>query len=98
MDASSIMTVLNEHAAEDVLCIETNHPLANTWVLCTARSRTHARTLARKVYESFEKVRAPEGLDYAEWIFIHAQETCVHIFQADARRFYDLEGLWRDMA
>ena len=37
-----------------------------------------------------------EGLGVGNWILINAVDVVVHIFQADARSFYDLDGLWAD--
>jgi ribosome-associated protein len=37
-----------------------------------------------------------EGYTAAEWILMDYGDFIVHIFDKDAREFYDLERLWRD--
>lgn len=37
-----------------------------------------------------------EGYNAAEWILMDYGDFVVHIFEAKAREFYDLERLWRD--
>jgi ribosome-associated protein len=37
-----------------------------------------------------------EGYNAAEWILMDYGDFIVHIFDKDAREFYDLERLWRD--
>ncbi|NOT48229.1 MAG: ribosome silencing factor [Acidobacteria bacterium] len=37
-----------------------------------------------------------EGYVGAEWVLIDFGDFIVHIFDKDAREFYDLERLWRD--
>ena len=37
-----------------------------------------------------------EGLDDARWVLLDYGEFVVHVFLAEARRYYDLERLWAD--
>jgi ribosome-associated protein len=37
-----------------------------------------------------------EGYTAAEWILLDYGDFIVHVFNSTARRFYDLERLWRD--
>ena len=37
-----------------------------------------------------------EGYNSAEWVLMDYGDFIVHIFDRDARDFYDLERLWRD--
>ena len=37
-----------------------------------------------------------EGYQTAEWILIDYGDFVVHVFDEKARRFYDLERLWRE--
>ena len=37
-----------------------------------------------------------EGYQNAEWILIDYGDFVVHVFDEKARRFYDLERLWRE--
>ncbi len=37
-----------------------------------------------------------EGYQRAEWVLLDYGDFVVHVFEESARRFYDLERLWRD--
>lgn len=37
-----------------------------------------------------------EGYNAAEWVLLDYGDFVVHLFDKDAREFYDLERLWRD--
>ena len=40
--------------------------------------------------------RYVEGLDDARWVLLDYGQFVVHVFLAEARRYYDLERLWAD--
>lgn len=46
--------------------------------------------------ETREKPAAIVGRDNAEWIALDYGDVMVHIFQREARAFYDIETLWAD--
>ena len=35
-----------------------------------------------------------EGLPQGDWVLIDAHDVVVHIFRAEVRAYYDLEGMW----
>ncbi|HXI22872.1 MAG TPA: RsfS/YbeB/iojap family protein, partial [Pyrinomonadaceae bacterium] len=37
-----------------------------------------------------------EGYQNAEWVLVDYGDFVVHVFDDKARRFYDLERLWRE--
>ena len=37
-----------------------------------------------------------EGYNSAEWLLLDYGDFVVHVFNKEAREFYDLERLWRD--
>ncbi len=43
-----------------------------------------------------EKPLAYVGRDNAQWIAVDYGDVIVHIFQREAREFYDIESLWAD--
>jgi ribosome-associated protein len=66
----------------------------------TGRSDRHAQSLAQAIEDSLRKrgVRpvAVEGLPQGSWVVMDFGEVVVHVFQDEARQFYDIEGLWLD--
>jgi ribosome-associated protein len=75
---------------------------ADFLVIMTGRSDRHAQALAAGIEEALKKkgVRpvAVEGLPHATWVLMDFGDVVVHVFQADSRQLYDIEGLWLDAA
>lgn len=102
-----IITAL--HAASDKKALEIValdlRPLASFTDYFLITSGTNARqvqAIADEVIERLKKqgTRAArvEGYNTAEWVLIDYDDFIFHIFEDKARRFYDLERLWRDAA
>ena len=73
---------------------------ADFLVIMTGRSDRHAQALAQGIEEALKKqgVRpvALEGLTHGSWVLMDFGDVVVHVFQDDARRLYDIDGLWLD--
>jgi len=72
--------------------------LTDALVVATGRSARHvaamAENLARRLKDwGYGKVRI-EGLPQGDWVLIDAGDVVVHIFRAEVRSYYDLEGMW----
>lgn len=70
------------------------------FVICTAFSTPQVRAILSEVEEQVDKEmkRSPEhreGRGSAEWALLDYGSFIVHVFGEQARRFYDLERLWR---
>ena len=74
--------------------------LADYFILCTATSDTHAKTLAdekdKLLSEAGEPVLRREGYRSGGWTLLDFGCVIVHVFTDEARKFYDLERLWSD--
>ncbi len=71
------------------------------FVLAEGTSNTQVAAIADEVEdfvrkETREKPIAVVGQENAEWIAMDYADTMVHIFQREAREFYDIEHLWAD--
>lgn len=69
------------------------------FVIATATSSTHVRSLAEEVEDKISK----EGLEpksiegrATNWILIDYGSIIVHVFTQDAREFYNLDRIWDD--
>jgi len=74
---------------------------ADFLVIMTGRSDRHVHAIATGLEEALRvnKKVAPlsmEGLTAASWVLIDFGDVVVHVFQEEARRLYDIEGLWID--
>ncbi|HYO62442.1 MAG TPA: ribosome silencing factor [Pyrinomonadaceae bacterium] len=55
-----------------------------------------ADEVVERLRDEGERALRVEGYNAAEWILIDYGDFIVHVFEDNARRFYDLERLWRD--
>lgn len=88
--------------AENVQIIEVTGKVdyADFLVLMTGTSDRHVAAIAQSVEADLKQqgVRslALEGLPLAAWVLIDFVDVVVHVFQAEWREIYDLDGLWMD--
>src|SRR6266542_2972772 len=88
--------------AEDVLVIDVRGltSYADFFVLMTADSDRQADAIADAVDERLKAQGATkvgvEGYESGRWILIDYGDVVAHVFNREARGFYDLEGLWAD--
>ena len=72
---------------------------AEYFVLCSGHSQPQIQAISDAVEERLEKhgrrLRHREGKSDAEWVLLDYSDFVVHIFSDRARRYYDLERLWR---
>lgn len=95
---------LQEKKGEDIICIDLKNienAVCDYFIVCTGTSSTHVNALAGAVEEEIRKTINDkpwhsEGFGNAEWVLLDYVNTVVHIFQKEAREFYNLEGLWAD--
>src|SRR5215467_11418605 len=70
------------------------------FLVCAGSNPRQVKAIAESVEERLRKSgRRPlhsEGYSTAEWILLDYGDFIVHVFSNAARRFYDLERLWRD--
>jgi ribosome-associated protein len=70
------------------------------FVITTGTNRRQVQAISDEVVEQLKRsgTRAArvEGYQTAEWILIDYGDFIVHVFDEKARRFYDLERLWRE--
>jgi ribosome-associated protein len=70
------------------------------FVIATGTNRRQVQAISDEVVEQLKRAgtRAArvEGYQTAEWILVDYGDFVVHVFDDKARRFYDLERLWRE--
>jgi len=70
------------------------------FVIASGANERQVQAIADEVVETLKKSGSPvsrmEGYKTAEWILLDYGDFVVHVFDAKARKFYDLERLWRE--
>lgn len=100
--ATAAARIAAENKAQDVAVLDLRglSTLADFFVICTGTSdrqmhavleriEAHAQTLGRRVYRVAD---ARSG----SWLLADYIDVVVHIFDAEHRAYYDLDGLWGD--
>jgi ribosome-associated protein len=72
---------------------------ADYFVLCSGQSGPQLQAIAEAIEDSLERqgmrLAHREGKSGAEWVLLDYGSIVIHIFGEGARRYYDLERLWR---
>lgn len=70
------------------------------FIITSGANTRQVQAIADEVVEQLKKqgTRAArvEGYKTAEWVLVDYGDFIVHVFEDKARKFYDLERLWRD--
>ena len=100
--AQEIARVLDNKRGHDikVLHVEDKTVLADYFVLCTANSNTHIKSLIGEVEYRMDlrglENHHVEGRDNGTWVIADYYHVIVHIFSREARSFYNLDKLYGD--
>ncbi|HIV97911.1 MAG TPA: ribosome silencing factor [Candidatus Agathobaculum stercoravium] len=99
----AICEALLEKKAQDiqVLQVERLTELTEYFVICSATSTTQVKSLADNVewrlkYDHETVVHHTEGYESAQWMLLDYGCVVLHVFMPEARKFYNLENLWKD--
>ena len=99
--AAAIQACLDKKAEElSILEMEKGSgAFTDYFVLCNGTNPRQVQAIADEVELRLKKagLRAThvEGYSQAEWVLIDYVDFVVHIFSEKARKFYDLERLWK---
>ena len=70
------------------------------FLLMSGTNERQVQAISDGIVETLKKAGTPalrvEGYKTAEWILLDYGDFVVHVFDEKARKFYDLERLWRD--
>ncbi|HEY6347820.1 MAG TPA: ribosome silencing factor [Candidatus Angelobacter sp.] len=72
------------------------------FVVCTGTNPRQIQAISdevqKRLAESGVRPNSVEGYNQAEWVLLDYMDFVVHIFSERARKFYDLERLWKSAA
>lgn len=98
----AVARLLGDKKAIDPVLLELGEVTDFTgfFLIASGNSRTQVQAMADGVVRLFKKPNQQglhiEGSADATWLLIDLGDFVVHLFQPEARRHYDLEGLWAD--
>ena len=93
----------NDIKAMDIVAFDVSQPIAITDIFMVATGGNERQVLA--IAEEVEKqlhiqcgrdTRSREGVEEAQWILLDYGDFVIHIMHKQARKYYDLERLWKD--
>ncbi|HET6402970.1 MAG TPA: ribosome silencing factor [Candidatus Kapabacteria bacterium] len=92
-----------EKKAEDIHVLDLTKITSMTdyFVIATGSSDRQVKAIAENVVSQMRDVEGTkpwrsEGWDSLQWVIIDFVDFVVHVFQSEARRFYNIERLWAD--
>jgi ribosome-associated protein len=86
--------------ASDVLVLDLRgiSPVTDYFVIATGTSGRQLRSVAEGIRthgkRTGQKVWQAAGMDAGQWIVLDFVDVVVHLFDAEHRRYYDLELIW----
>jgi ribosome-associated protein len=104
LDERMMMTL---HAAAEKKAIDTVvldlreiASFTDYFIITSGANERQVQAISDEVFETLKKAGTPaarvEGYKSAEWILLDFGDFVFHVFDEKARRFYDLERLWRE--
>ncbi len=91
---------MEEAKAQDIKVMDVRGltDVTDFMILATGTSSRHVNAIADKLVDYMKdhghRPLGVEGQDEAEWVLVDLNDAIIHIMQADARVFYDLDKLW----
>ena len=88
--------------ATDVLVLDVSSvtAIADYFVICSGATSRQVKAIADEVDSRLSKERVlphhVEGMPECRWVLMDYGDVVVHVFDDEAREYYDLEGLWGD--
>lgn len=99
---AAAVKAIESKKAEDVAILEmdrTSGAFTDCFILCSGTNPRQIQAIADEVEHQLSQAgRRPsslEGYNQAEWVLLDYVDFVVHVFSERARKFYDLERLWK---
>jgi ribosome-associated protein len=95
-----VTEALDDMKGKDIIKLDVRSlsSVTDYMVIATGTSNRHVKSLAEEVsYKAKQAGYAPLGVEGAvssDWVLADLGDVIVHVMQAEARDFYDLERLW----
>jgi ribosome-associated protein len=93
---------IEEKKGEDVVILEMDRnsgAFTDYFVLCSGANPRQIQAIAddvqKQLSEAGQRPNSVEGYGQAEWVLLDYVDFVLHVFSERARKFYDLERLWK---
>ena len=102
--ALALADLIDQKQGKDIAILDVSGPLviADCFVIASARNARHAQAIGTELTLTMKARNRPrrnaagtEGENH--WVLVDFDEVVVHVFEEQARSFYDLESLWADV-
>ena len=104
MDSEALKTFIVEQLEDakaqhiNVIDVVNKTSITDTMVICSGTSSRHVKSIAtqlvQKAKELGKKPLGVEGESTSEWVLVDFGDAIVHVMQANARDYYQIEKLW----
>jgi len=100
--AKALYKAIDEKFGRNIVLIDLQEltPLADYFFIATGTSAPQLAALADTAEETLTKhgmkLRHREGIHSANWILLDFGAIVVHLFDKEAREYYNLERIWGD--
>ena len=96
------LSAASEKKAIDIVVLDLREIASFTdyFLITSGTNERQVQAISDEIVETLKKAGTPaarvEGYKTAEWILLDYGDFVVHVFDEKARKFYDLERLWRE--
>ncbi|MUM78352.1 ribosome silencing factor [Pseudodesulfovibrio sp. F-1] len=93
---------LDEKQGTDIVIMDVSglSSVTDATIVVSARGMKHAQALAdallARAAENSLEFLGMEGYQSGEWVLVDLNDVLIHIFQAESREFYNIEGMWSE--
>ena len=102
--AESVVNGILEKKGENITWLDLRsieNAVCEYFIICEGNSKIQVQAIADSVEEIVKKQTGQkpyrsEGRENSLWVLIDYVNVVVHVFQREARQFYNLESLWAD--
>ena len=97
-----IVTCMLEKKAYDIITIDVEHltSLTDVFIICTSDSTPQSKAITNEIKNELLNYNLKpwniEGYEQMKWILIDYINVVIHIFDKEAREYYNFEQLWSD--
>ena len=99
----AVVGALDDLKGREIVALDVTRltDLTDFMVIATGGSNRHVKALVDQVVDAAKAGGASplgiEGRESHEWVLVDLGDVVVHVMQAAAREFYDMERLWQPL-